>query len=170
MTNLEHPNATVPDSLEVPRVGALRYELRLGTRAACSVLAVVMFVFALGACGESDEEKAQNTVCDAKADIGKQVNELKSLTPATVTTDAVTQNLDAIKNDLNDISDAQSDLSSDRRSEAEAANKAFSSSVQGIASQLGSSLSASDAKAQAVTALDQLAASYQKAFAPLNCD
>jgi hypothetical protein len=26
MTALEHPNATVPDSAEVPRVGTLRYE------------------------------------------------------------------------------------------------------------------------------------------------
>ena len=82
----------------------------------------------------------------------------------------MTQNLDAIKNDLKDIEAAQSDLSSDRRSEAEAANKAFTSSVQEITSQLGSSLSASDAKAAIVTALHQLAASYQKAFAPLNCD
>ena len=129
-----------------------------------------MLVFALGACGESDEEKAQNTVCDARADIAKQVDELKSLTPATVTTDAVTQNLDAIKTDLNDMSDAQSDLSSDRRSDVEAANKAFESSVEGIVSQRGSSLSAADAKAQVVTALDQLAASYQKTFAPLNCN
>ena len=139
-------------------------------RAACSVLAVVMLVFALGACGESDEEKAQNTVCDARDDIGKQVDDLNSLTPATVTADAVTQNLEAIDNDLNDMSDAQSDLSSDRRSDVEAANKAFESSVEGIVSELGSSLSASDAKSQVVTALDQLAASYQKAFAPLNCN
>ena len=139
-------------------------------RAACSAVAVVMLALALGACGESDEEKAQNTVCDARADIGKQVDELASLTPATVTADAVTQNLDAIKNDLKDISDAQSDLSSDRRSEAEAANKEFTSSVQGIASQLGSSLSASDAKAGVASALQQLEASYQKAFAQVNCD
>jgi hypothetical protein len=145
---------------------------RLGTgmRTACSVLAVVMLVFALGACGESSEEKAQNKVCDARADIAKQVNELKGLTAATVTKDAVTQNLDAIKTDLNDISDAQSDLSSDRRSEAEAATKAFTTSVQEVASQLGSSLSATDAKAQIVTALNQLAASYQKTFAPLDCN
>jgi hypothetical protein len=139
-------------------------------RAVWTALAVVTLALALGACGESDEEKAQNTVCDARDDIGKQVDELKSLTPATITTDAVTQNLDAIKNDLKDISDAQSDLSSDRRSEAEAANKAFTTSVEGIASQLGSSLSASDAKAGVVTALQQLEASYQKTFAPLNCD
>ena len=139
-------------------------------RAACSALAVVMVALALGACGESDEEKAQNTVCDASDDIAKQVDELGSLTPATVTTDAVTENLDAIETDLNDIADAQSDLSSYRRSEAEAANKAFTSSVQGIAGELGSSLSAADAKAQVVTALNQLAASYEEAFAPLNCD
>ena len=139
-------------------------------RTACSFLTVVVLVFALGACGESDEEKAQNKVCDARDDIAKQVDELKGLTAATVTSDGVTQNLDAIKADLKDISDAQSDLSSDRRSEAEAATKEFSSSVQGIASQVGSSLSAADAKAQVVTALDQLAASYQKAFAPVNCD
>jgi len=139
-------------------------------RAACSAIAVVILAVALAACGESDEEKAQNAVCDAKADIGKQVDELKNLTPATVTTDAVTQNLDAIKNGLKDISDAQSDLSSDRRSEAEAANKEFTSSVRGIASQLGSSLSASGAKAEVVSALQQLEASYQKAFAQVNCD
>jgi hypothetical protein len=139
-------------------------------RTACSVLAVVLLALALGACGESDEEKAQNTVCDAKADIGEEVDELKAVTPATFTADDVKQNLDAIQVDLKNIEAAQGELSSDRRSEVEAANKAFSSSVQGIASELGSSLSASDAKAEVATALDQLAESYQKAFAPVNCD
>ena len=139
-------------------------------RTACSALTVVVLALALGACGESSEEKAQSTVCDARADIGEQVDTLKSLTPATVTKDAVSQSLDAIKNDLQDISDAQSDLSSDRRSEVEAANKAFASSIQGIAGQIGTSLSASDAKAALVTALQQLGASYEETFAPLNCD
>jgi uncharacterized protein YgfB (UPF0149 family) len=138
-------------------------------RTACSALAVVMLALALGACGESDEEKAQNTVCDARDDIAKQVDELNSLTLATVTTDAVTQNLDAIQNDLNDIADAQSDLSDDRRSEVEAATNEFISTVKNVASDLGSSLSASDAKARVVTGLGQLQASYQKAFAPLDC-
>jgi hypothetical protein len=145
-------------------------------RTACSALAVVMLALALGACGdsgdsgESDEAKAQKTVCDARDDIGKQVDDLKSLTPATVTADAVVQNLDAIDKDLNAMNDARSNLSSDRRSEVEAANKEFESSVEGIASDLGSSLSASDAKAGIVTALQQLSASYQKAFAKLDCD
>jgi DNA-directed RNA polymerase specialized sigma24 family protein len=140
-------------------------------RVACSVLAVAMLALALGACGgESAEERAQNTLCDARDDIGKQVDELKNLTPATVTTDAVRENLEAIRDDLNDIADAQSDLSSDRRKEVEAANKEFTGSIQEIASEFGRSLSASDAKAGVVTALQQLEASYQKTFAQVNCD
>ena len=138
-------------------------------RTACGAFAVVMLALALGACGESSEDKAQATVCDARADIGKQVDTLTSLTAATVTKDAVTQSLDAIKKDLNDMSSAQEDLSSDRRSEVEAANKAFASSVDGIRSELLTSLSATDAKAAAVTALQQLKTSYKTTFAPLDC-
>ena len=138
-------------------------------RTACGAVTIVLAI-ALGACGESSEEKAQSSVCDARADIGKQVDELKGLTAATVTTDAVKENLTAIRNDLKDITGAQSDLSDDRRSEAEAANKAFSSSVRGIVAELGTSLSASDAKAGLVTALQQLEASYKSTFEPLNCD
>ena len=138
-------------------------------RSSRSLLVVPLLAVALGGCGESDEEKAQNTVCDARDDIAEQVDELNSLTLATVTTDAVTQNLDAIQNDLNDIADAQSDLSDDRRSEVEAATNEFTSSVKNVASDLGTSLSASDAKARVVTGLQQLEASYQKAFAPVDC-
>ena len=138
-------------------------------RSAQSVLVLALLALALGACGESDDDKALNTVCDARDDIATQVDELNSLTPATVTTDAVTENLDAIQDDLNDIADARADLSDDRRSEVEAATNEFTSSVKNVASDLGSSLSASDAKAQVVTALQQLEASYKKAFAPLDC-
>ena len=147
-------------------------------RPTLSALAVAILMLVLGACGDSSEdeattqspeEKAQATVCAARADIGEQVDELKSLTAATVTKDAVTQSLDAIKNDLGDMSSAQADLSSDRRSQAEAANKAFTSSVEEIKSELLISLSASDAKTALVTALQQLEASYKTAFASLDC-
>jgi hypothetical protein len=67
------------------------------------------------------------------------------------------------------MSSAQADLSSGRRSQAEAANKAFTSSVEEITSELLISLSASDAKTALVTALEQLEASYKAAFAPLKC-
>ena len=103
-------------------------------------------------------------------DIATQDDELKSLTLATVTTDAVAQNLDAIRDDLNDIADAQSDLSDDRRSEVEAATNEFTSTIKTVVSDLGTSLSASDAKARVVAGLQQLEASYKKAFAPLDCN
>jgi phage-related protein len=130
---------------------------------------LVLAALALGACGESDEEKAMNTVCDAKDDMAKQVDELKKLTPATFTTDAVTENLKAIRTDLKDISDAQADLSDDRRSEVEAATTEFTASVRAVAKDLGTSLSASDAKTQLADALQQLGASYQETIAPLDC-
>ena len=142
-------------------------------------LTVVMLALALGACGSSSddkaakqsaEEKAQATVCDARDDIGKQVDELKSLTASTVTKDAVTQSVTAIKDDLEAISGAQSQLSSERRSEVEAANKAFASSVEGIASDVLTSLSLTDAKAALTTALQQLGTSYEDTFARLSCD
>ena len=138
-------------------------------RTACSALTLVLLALVLGACGESSEDKAQSTVCDARADIGTQVDKLKGLTPATVTTDAVSESLDAIKKDLQDIAGAQGDLSDDRRSEVEAANKAFTSSVQTIASDVVSSLSAADAKTALVTALQSLGDAYEKAFTPVNC-
>jgi hypothetical protein len=138
-------------------------------RTACGAV-IVLLAFAIGACGESSADKAQTAVCDARADMSKQVDELKAMTPATVTTDAVKENLTAIRNDLKDITAAQSDLSDDRRSEAEAANKTFSSSVRSIVGELGTSLSASDAKSALTAALQQLATTYQSTFAPLNCD
>jgi Skp family chaperone for outer membrane proteins len=138
-------------------------------RLASCALAVVALALVLGACGESSEDKAKSTVCDAREDIGKQVDALKSLTPATVTTDAVTQHVTAIKDDLEDIAGAQADLSSDRRSEVESATKTFTNSVQTIASDALRSLSAADAKTALTTAVQQLQASYQKTLAPLDC-
>jgi PBP1b-binding outer membrane lipoprotein LpoB len=138
-------------------------------RLASCALAVVALALVLGACGESSEDKAKSTVCDARDDIGKQVNALKSLAPATVTTDAVTQHVTAIKDDLQDIAGAQSDLSSDRRSEVESATKTFTNSVQTIASDALRSLSAADAKTALTSAVQQLQASYQKTLAPLDC-
>jgi hypothetical protein len=140
------------------------------TRATSSLLAVVVVTLALGACGESEEEKAMNTVCDAKDDIATQVDELKSLTAATITTDAVTDNLEAIRDDLQDIGDAQSDLSDDRREEVEAATNEFTSSIRQTAGDFGSSLSAADAKDEAVAALQQLEASYRESLEPLDCE
>ena len=46
-------------------------------------------------------------MCDARADLKKQVDELSALTPATVTAEGVEKNLNAIQDDLNQMKDAQ---------------------------------------------------------------
>jgi hypothetical protein len=138
--------------------------LRVGLLVASLVAATAV------GCGESAADKAQTQVCDARADLNKQVNTLASLTPATATADGVSGALDAIKNDLKQITDAQGDLNDERRQEVESANQQFSAQLKTVAGDLGSSLSASGAKAAVQSAGKELKTSYQQTFAPISCD
>ena len=138
------------------------------TPIACLLL-VLVAALALGACGESKEDKAKSSVCDARADISKQVDTLKGLTVSTVTLDGVQESLKAIRSDLSKIKDAQGDLSADRRQQVEDANKTFTSQVQSIAGSVAKSTSLSDAKAQLTSAVKGLATAYQQSFARIDC-
>ena len=126
-------------------------------------------VLGLSACGESKQDKAKSSVCSARSDISKQVDQLKGLTASTVTVDAVQNSLKAISSDLSKIKDAQGDLSADRRKQVQDATKTFTSQVQSIAGSVGKSTSLSDAKAQLTSALHQLGAAYQQSFARVDC-
>jgi hypothetical protein len=140
---------------------------RLGLALLVASLLVAATAFG---CGESDADKAQTQVCDASADLNKQVDKLASLTPTTATADAVSGALDAIQNDLEQISDAQGDLNDERKQEVESANQKFSAQLEAVASDLGSNLSVSGAKAQLESAGKELASSYQQTFASIDCD
>ena len=132
-------------------------------------LIAAVAVLGLGACGESKQDKAKSTVCDARTDIGKQVDKLKSLTVSTVTVDGVQNSLKAISSDLSKIKDAQGDLSDDRRQQVQDATKTFTSQVQSIAGSVGKSTSLSEAKAQLTSALQQLGDAYKQSFAKVDC-
>jgi uncharacterized membrane-anchored protein YjiN (DUF445 family) len=133
------------------------------------LLALVLAAGALSACGESKADKAQGKVCDARDDIGKQVQKLQGLTVSTATLGQVTSSLTAIRQALSDIADAQGDLSGERQKDVKAANEAFKASLSQIASSVGKSLSLQDAGTQVKQALQQLASSYQSTFAKLDC-
>jgi Tfp pilus assembly protein PilP len=124
---------------------------------------------ALGGCGQSKEDKAQSQVCDARADISKQVDTLKGLTISTATTDQITKSLSAIRDDLSKIAGAQGDLNDERKAQVQSANQQFSSQVRDVVSSVGQSLSLGSAKQQLTTALQQLATSYQQTFAKVDC-
>ena len=131
-------------------------------------LIAVLAALGLGACGESKQDKAKSTVCDARADISKQVDQLKGLTVSTVTVDGVQNSLKAISSDLSKIKDAQGDLSGDRRQQVQDATKTFTSQVQSIAGSVGKSTSLSEAKAQLTSALQQLGDAYKQSFAKVD--
>jgi hypothetical protein len=121
------------------------------------------------ACGESQADKAQSQVCDARADIRKQVDELKGLTLTTATVEGVKGNLTAIRNDLGKIKDAQGNLNSERKQQVQDANQQFGDQVRSIAQNVGSSLSLKDAGAQIRQAGTQLADSYAQTLGKVDC-
>ena len=134
-----------------------------------ALIGVAIAGFLPVACGESDEDKATSQVCDARADIQQQVDELSELTITTASVDQVQQNLKAIRDNLKDIADAQGDLAPDRKQQVETATKEFGTQVTTTAQQMVSGLAAGDAKAQVQSALDDLAASYKEALSPIDC-
>jgi hypothetical protein len=134
-----------------------------------TIVMLVSAAIALAACGQSQEDKAKTQVCDARADVQKQVDQLRGLTPATATVDGVTANLQAIRDDLGKIADAQSNLSDDRRQQVKSANQAFSDKVRATVQNVGRSLSVADAKTQLKDAATELASSYKQTLGRIDC-
>jgi len=134
-----------------------------------TILMLLSAALALAACGQSQQEKAKTKVCDARADVAKQVDELRGLTLSTATVDGVTANLKAIRDDLGKIANAQSDLSGARRDQVKAANQAFADQVRSIAQNVGRSLSVTDAKTQLKDATTQLASTYEQTLGRIDC-
>jgi hypothetical protein len=123
------------------------------------------------ACGESDEEKAQNRVCDARADIQKRVDELAALTITSASIDEVTSNLSAIRDDLEKIAAERDDLAPEQRQQVEQAAKSFRSELETAAKDVVSgAASGEEAGARVGSALDALAKSFRKAYGPVDCD
>lgn len=137
-----------------------------------TIIASLLIALALGAlagCGQSKAEKAQDKVCEASDDIGKQVEALSELTLTTATRDQVTGSLQTIQSDLKTIADATGDLAEDKRKDVHAANDAFKAKMAQIGASLGSSLSIENALAQGKAALKELANSYKSTFGQLDC-
>jgi hypothetical protein len=106
-----------------------------------AVVSALLVGLALAACGESDQEKAKNDVCDARAAIEKNVKDLQGLTIGTATVDKVKSSLDGIKTGLADIGDARANLSDADTETVQKANETFKSQLQALVDDLGKSTS-----------------------------
>jgi hypothetical protein len=133
------------------------------------LLALLGVGLALSACGQSDEEKAKSDVCDARDDIQANVKELQSLTLGSVTSDKVRSSLNAIRDDLAKIADAQGDLSDTQKKQVQKANEEFTSKVKALASDIGRSVSIDAAIKQLKADFADLATTYEQSFAPIDC-
>ena len=139
----------------------------MATKALVPILLVALAV--LAGCGQSASDKAKSNVCSARDDIGKQVQTLQGLTLSTATTSKISDSLKAIQKDLNTISDNSGKLADQFKSDVKTANEQFTNDVKATTSNLGTNLSAGDAKTQLQDAFKQLASSYQSSFGKLKC-
>jgi hypothetical protein len=133
------------------------------------VIASLLSVFALASCGESSQEKAKAQVCQARSDISKEVKKLSELTLSTSILTEAKGGVEAIGKDLTTIKNAQPDLEPARKAQIESATRTFEGQINSILSELVSKPSLSKLETQLKSSLTQLAASYEKALAPLNC-
>ena len=122
-------------------------------------------------CGESDEEKAQNRVCDARADVERRVDDLADLTFTTASIEQVTTNLKAIRDDLEKIAAEREGLAPEQRREVEQAAERFHSALETTAKEVVSgATSGEEAGARVGSALDELAKSFREAYGPVDCN
>ena len=134
-----------------------------------SAIAVLFSVLALAGCGESAQEKAQAQVCDARADISKQISTLSSLTLSTSSVTQAKTSLEAIASDLKKIKVAQANLDPARKEQVEAATNTFETQLSSIVSSFSSSLSLTNLETQVKAAVTQLTNSYKQTLAPISC-
>lgn len=133
------------------------------------LIALTLAALLATGCGQSKQDKAKSQVCDARADISKQVDTLKNLTITTATADQVSKSLQSIRDDLSKIASAQGDLADSRKAQVQSANEQFTSQVKNVLTSVGRSLSLGNAKQELTSALQQLATSYQQTFAKIDC-
>jgi chromosome segregation ATPase len=140
------------------------------TRPKTTAILAGLLAALLVACGESEEEKAQNRVCDARADIEKRVDDLAGLTITTASIEDVTNNLKAIRDDLEKIAAERDDLAPEQRDAVDQAAKSFQTELETAAKDVVSgAASGEEAGARIGSALDELAKSFRQAYGPVDC-
>jgi hypothetical protein len=129
----------------------------------------MLSALALGACGESAQEKANAQVCGARSDISKRISTLTGLGLSTSLPTQVKTGVEAITNDITKIKSAQGNLEPARRGQVQNATHTFETRLNSILTGLTSNLSLSNAEGQFKSALSELTTSYKQTLEPVNC-
>jgi hypothetical protein len=136
-----------------------------------ALIALGMSTVALLACGESSQEKAKAEVCNARANISKEITKLSELPLSTNLPSELKAGAETIGKNLTKIKEEQSKLAPARKEQVQRASSNFANQVSSIVSGLVStkSLSISSAEAALKSAASQLKSSYKTALEPVNC-
>ena len=138
--------------------------------------ALLLSALALGACGESAQDKAKAQVCSARADINTQITKLENLQISTNLLNEGKAGFEAITADLKKIRAAQPNLEPARKEQVEAATKTFEAQLSTITTSIAAKLTSgnpltaiSSAGPEIKSAVTQLATDYKQALAPISC-
>jgi gas vesicle protein len=140
--------------------------------------AVVLLLVPLGlaACGESSEEKADKQVCSAVSEIQTQIKKLETLPISSSFPTEAKTSVEAIDKSVGKIKEAAPKISSARREEIEAANRAFQTEIAAITTSVVSAAKSANLEAalkgaepRIKAALSTLSSDYKKAFEALKC-
>ncbi len=142
-----------------------------GLLAASAILAA-----ALSGCGESSEQKASKAVCSSVSAISSELTKLQSLHVSSQLPEEVRDSVNAISGEINKIKEKAPELEEARRTEIEAANKAFVAELAKAGTAALSSLKGANpqtalegAATQIKTAASHAASGYKQAFKALSC-
>jgi tRNA/tmRNA/rRNA uracil-C5-methylase (TrmA/RlmC/RlmD family) len=130
---------------------------------------LLLSALALAACGESAQEKAKAQVCNARADISKQISTLSGLTVSANSLPQAKTSVEAIAGDLTKIKAAQANLDPSRKQQVEAATHTFETQLSSAVTSLVATLSLSNAATQVSSALTELVTGYKQTLAPISC-
>ena len=139
----------------------------------CTTLIAILAALSLAACdsaGESQDNKALSTICDARADIHDQIDTLKGIRTGETNGDEAQKAVLDIKGDISSITTAADDLSGDKREDMQNANQEFKQSVGKSLQQLSrGNVSGAQASSQIGNATDDLESSYKETLENVDC-
>lgn len=118
--------------------------------------------------GESEQAKAEKSVCEAKTAISTSVRSLQHLTPQTVTAATVQSDVNTISESLKKLKQAEEKLSGPRKQEIAKANETLSAELNALAGEL-TTLTPANIASKLTASVEKLATSYKQALAPIQC-
>lgn len=137
----------------------------LGSVLAVIVLGLIIFF----ATRTSEQEKALQAVCKARADISTRVDRLSQTTVTNFTVQSFKADIEGISADVSTIKDNEAKLGIDRKAQIKAANAQFKNDLTTTLKSLGTSLSVENAQTKLREAGQQLVDSYKQSLAPVDC-